>query len=231
MNEKKMIPFEKPTFNAFLLGFAFVLLVLGAALSFINHDFFVAHFVVEDGPTEWMTFFILLASAVLCFSRWWHAPAEQPSSYRAVLLLLTLLFVFGAGEEISWGQRIFDIQSNEFFLEHNAQNETNLHNLMIGDIKLNKLIFGTGFALILLIYLAVFTPLYHKNPKAKSLLNQCAVPIARIQHVIAFIVLLVVVEVIMTSSKRGEMTECVGALIVLATLLYPYNRCNFKTCN
>ena len=33
-------------------------------------------------------------------------------------------------EEISWGQRIFDIQTPDFFMKHNIQRETNLHNLL-----------------------------------------------------------------------------------------------------
>lgn len=38
------------------------------------------------------------------------------------------LFVFSM-EEISWGQRIFDWESSEFFVENNNQNETTLHNM------------------------------------------------------------------------------------------------------
>ena len=42
---------------------------------------------------------------------------------------MALIFIFGAGEEISWGQRIFNVESSEYFLENNAQGETNLHNM------------------------------------------------------------------------------------------------------
>ena len=35
-------------------------------------------------------------------------------------------------EEISWGQRIFGIESNEFFKTYNDQQETNLHNTFQG---------------------------------------------------------------------------------------------------
>ncbi len=210
--------------NYFLLAVALIILAIGAALSFINHDFFVNRFVVEDGPTEWLTFYILLASAVLCFKRWVQSDAKQPKSYRMMLFVLFMFFIFGAGEEVSWGQRIFDVESSEFFLEHNAQNETNFHNLMVGDVKLNKLIFGTGFAIIFFFYLAVFTPLYHKKPAVQRWLDSFAVPIPRAEQIVCFLTLLIVVEVVMTSSKRGEMTECVGALLVFATLLNPLNK-------
>lgn len=43
-------------------------------------------------------------------------------------LLLALLFFFAAGEEISWGQRIFGIKTPDAF-SSNVQHETNIHNL------------------------------------------------------------------------------------------------------
>lgn len=43
-------------------------------------------------------------------------------------LLLGLLFFFGAGEEISWGQRIFDFETPEF-MASNIQGEFSVHNL------------------------------------------------------------------------------------------------------
>lgn len=46
-------------------------------------------------------------------------------------LLLGILFLFGAGEEISWGQRLFNIQTPEELKEINIQNELNIHNLKI----------------------------------------------------------------------------------------------------
>jgi len=44
-------------------------------------------------------------------------------------ILLSLLFFFGGGEEISWGQRIFGWKTPETFEKENIQRETNIHNL------------------------------------------------------------------------------------------------------
>ena len=46
-----------------------------------------------------------------------------------VYLGLAALFFFGAGEEISWGQRILGFQTPEPISEVNRQEEFNLHNL------------------------------------------------------------------------------------------------------
>ena len=42
---------------------------------------------------------------------------------------MALIFFFGAGEEISWGQRILGFQTPEALSEVNRQEEFNLHNL------------------------------------------------------------------------------------------------------
>ena len=47
------------------------------------------------------------------------------------LLLLGLVFVFGCGEEISWGQRLMGFETPDSIAQVNLQGETNIHNLMI----------------------------------------------------------------------------------------------------
>jgi hypothetical protein len=48
-----------------------------------------------------------------------------------VYLGLALLYFFGAGEEISWGQRIFHIQEPAELAKENVQHELNIHDLAI----------------------------------------------------------------------------------------------------
>lgn len=50
---------------------------------------------------------------------------------RLVYLGLALLFFFGAGEEISWGQRIFGFKTPAPLAQVNKQDELNLHNLTV----------------------------------------------------------------------------------------------------
>lgn len=51
-------------------------------------------------------------------------------------LALAFLFFFGAGEEISWGQRIFDVQTPESISTVNDQNEITVHNLSFGGVNI-----------------------------------------------------------------------------------------------
>ena len=47
---------------------------------------------------------------------------------------------FTAGEEISWGQRLFQFVAPAYFRSHNIQNETNIHNL--GMIQSRMVVIG-----------------------------------------------------------------------------------------
>ena len=142
--------------------------------------------------------------------------------------LLGVFFFFGAGEEIFWGQRIFNIESSEFFSQNNAQGETNLHNLVVNDTKLNKVIFGRGIGILMFLYLAVVIPLYKRKEGVKLFLDKFAVPIAQNYQIAAYVLLLVLIQVLMASSKKGEMLEFAGSIIFLLNVAYPYNKENFE---
>jgi len=218
---------EISLWEKFALGYASFFTLIGFVWSYIDHASFKAYYVIEDGFTEWSTVITLVIGFVICLQRVWLLRRYKALPFLIMSSLLTLFFFFGAGEEISWGQRIFNVQSSEFFSQHNAQGETNLHNLVVNDTKLNKVIFGRGIGILLLLYLAVLIPLYRRKPSVKQFLDKLAVPIAQNYQIVAYIVLLVVVQVLMDSSKKGEMLEFAGSIIFLLNVAFPYNRANF----
>ena len=212
-------------------GYVVLFLVLGIYLSIFNPHYFDTVYTLEDGILEWLTVVALLTTMFVCAKRLWEAGLARGVPYIGVTLLLTLFFLFGAGEEISWGQRLFAIESNEFFRQYNAQQETNLHNMTINGKKINQPIFGTGLAVILLIYLAVLTPLYHKNQRIRGWLDRWAVPIPKRYHIVGYLVLLLLVEVVVKNfsdtGRRGELTEFGGSFLVMLNIAFPLNASNF----
>ena len=72
-----------------------------------------------------------------------------------VYLGLAFLYFFGAGEEISWGQRIFNIPQPEVLADENVQEELNIHNLAVFEdsdlLKADNIftVFWVGFAVLL----------------------------------------------------------------------------------
>jgi len=73
-----------------------------------------------------------------------------------VYLGLAFLFFFGAGEEISWGQRIFGFKTPQELAQVNKQDELNLHNLSV--LENSKLFTADRLFDAFWFLFAVFTP-------------------------------------------------------------------------
>jgi|GEM_PF-156005 len=202
-------------------------LVFAVYLSRFNHDAFRYEFVVEDGFIEWCTVLVLFSTMLVCARRLVTLRRHRSYLFLSVTTILMLLCLFGAGEEISWGQRIFGLETPDFLSDKNAQGEIGLHNLVIEingeEVKLNKLIFGTGLALGLLIYLFIATPLYRTKPAVCAFFNSIAAPMPRNYQIVGYLLVVATVEIFIDSSKRGEMTEFAGSIIFALNVIYPYN--------
>jgi len=99
---------------------------------------------------------LFVASAVLfyAFVRAYRTRAVTKIQWIKMLALfgLAFLFFFGGGEEISWGQRIFNIDEPASLVGQNAQDELNIHNLEVfQDNKFFK--FETLFNLFLFVFI------------------------------------------------------------------------------
>lgn len=201
--------------------FCFTTVFLGAFIAHQDISFYTEKFAVEDGLIEWLTVVFLLFISLLSFWRFFKSKNKN-FIFRGCLLFFALLFLFGAGEEISWGQRIFDIESSHFFVKNNAQGETNLHNLVVNGKKINKIIFGTGLGILLAIYFLLFPLLYTKSIKIKNLINRYAIPIPRLSSILWYLILIIIVQTI-DHGKKGELLEFAGAVTLALIFLYPKN--------
>jgi hypothetical protein len=91
----------------------------------------------EDGIFEDLSAVCFFATSLVCAVLFWRSRSGGNDfglfrTRRNVwFLLLSLLFFFGGGEEISWGQRIFGWKTPETFEKQNIQRETNIHNLKV----------------------------------------------------------------------------------------------------
>jgi hypothetical protein len=95
----------------------------------IAPDFHQRWFRGEDKLVEWLTFAgFILASLVMC-STFRKFRGGMGLFSRAYIAGLALFFFVCAGEELSWGQRIFGFKTPEAVKEENEQDEFNLHNI------------------------------------------------------------------------------------------------------
>jgi hypothetical protein len=207
------------------IGLIFVALVsiAGVILSRMHLENFEMHFVQEDGPVEWLTVIALLIGIIVSIYRSRILSRFRPWTFLFGLYCATVLFFFGLGEEISWGQRIFGYASPEFFLTYNSQGEFNFHNLRFGDFKVNRYIFGTLLGIIIALYYLVLPFVYQRLAKVKKFADSWGVPVPRLHHIISYLVLFGLVLSI-PSAKKGEILEFGGSWICLLMILYPKNR-------
>ena len=180
-------------------------------------------YVKEDGIAEWLTVAGLLSGSFVCLSRFVGLLGKKSGWFLLVTLGLALFLFFAAGEEISWGQRIFGLKTPEYFQQHNAQQETNLHNLVVSGVKLNKLIFSILLVGMLAVFLLIVPLLYQKNRTARKFLDKSAVPVPQFYQVLAFITVFILTTLI-RHGKNAELLECCGALLFFLIVRYPKNR-------
>lgn len=205
-----------------------ILVIIGIISSNINVHWYENTYVVEDGFIENLTVVPLLIVFFYALKVLFKKEVKQKSwKFKSVWFIIALFSLFVAGEEISWGQRIFQIETPEFFQQHNAQNETNLHNMMIGEYKINKIVFSKMINISIAIYLLAFPYFFRKNKNFKVFLNNRGIPVAQNYQIIACIILFISILFIPTG-KNAELLEGGICLLFMLIMLFPYNRRQIK---
>ena len=179
-------------------------------------------FVEEDGIIEYSTAIFLLSVSIYLINKLLKT-VKVISTKNTGIVLFSIIFFFGFGEEISWGQRIFNIETPQFFVENNLQSETNIHNLMIGGVKLNKLIFTNTLFFIFSFYFLAIPYLYAKSNSLKSIINKFSIVIPKYSQSIIFICSSIIIY-LFDHDRISEVWECLFAFTMLITSINPLNK-------
>ena len=92
-------------------------------------DWYMALMAREDSLIEWLTFICYFIVFIVSFSISITFYRRNSTPFFFIYMLLSIGSFFIAMEEISWGQRIFNVSSSEFFIEYNYQKEISIHNI------------------------------------------------------------------------------------------------------
>jgi hypothetical protein len=138
---------------AIYIAFTFFVLAMGnnAIASTIPEDHY---FELIGSFSLFLTSFLFLYGfgiARKSLEKTWISLVKQ-----MVYLALAVMFFFGAGEEISWGQRIFGFETPETIAQANKQEEFNTHNLTFW--QNSKLLDANSLFDAFWFLFAVFTP-------------------------------------------------------------------------
>lgn len=169
-----------------LAGIAFIVGMIIYVLPFILPVETVAGLVVEDSPIEYAgALWLFIAGVFFLFSFFSSRSGNQFWKFKTrrnyVYLILALALFFGAGEEITWGQRIFGFETPEIFGE-NIQEEATIHNLPVFDptntdslFNMNRIFiyFWFSFGVVVPLLALVFKP-------ARNLFIGMGIPITTI---------------------------------------------------
>ncbi len=138
----------------------------------------------EDGIVEYFGAFCFFVAAVIFFLLFLQSKTGNDlwilrTNKNFAYLGLAFVLFFGAGEEISWGQRILDFETPEALREINIQEEFTLHNLPIFDtanvdslLRANRLFIMFWFSFAIMIPVAA---LLHE--RLRALIERVNIPI------------------------------------------------------
>lgn len=126
----KRLPFALPIY---IILIAYILLTYTALL--LDGETFV-FFVAEDHFFEYLSALAFLGAGVFFLAAFWLSrhPGhrdENPPIKRLAYVVLAFVLIIGAGEEISWGQRVLGYETPEVLRKLNVQEEATLHNLEV----------------------------------------------------------------------------------------------------
>jgi len=117
---KKVVKIALFSLPLFLTSMAFFI--------FIRNNQLFRLMIEDDHLVEYSQFFLLLFSSLICLflkKFWW----SKERFLGILFLILAIGCFFVAGEEISWGQRLFNIDTPEQLAEINIQDELTIHNI------------------------------------------------------------------------------------------------------
>ena len=138
-DESERNTFPKHDYCAWWNSLFFAILSLGlVALGRLDRPRF-DELMWEDAAGEWATFFAFaLAGAIGVFALFRAISSQSDAAlkenqfwFRMIMAGLSVFCWMAAGEEISWGQRLFGFMPPDIFQEKNFQQEFNLHNILV----------------------------------------------------------------------------------------------------
>jgi hypothetical protein len=172
------------------------LLVFSSYLILLLEDKYVIRLTYEDGLVEDLGAIFFIMTSGLFFLAYYRSSQSKNGTYvphknnrrNIFYLLLGMLFLICFGEEISWGQRIFNVETPALLKAINSQRETNIHNIWILNGRLPgmhyKPVYGirinmnSGFSVFWLLFCVMVQLMEKVSIRANSILEKVGFPIA-----------------------------------------------------
>jgi hypothetical protein len=104
------------------------MIALGLALGVMGKEYY-KWYTGEDGFVEILQVIFYCVALYIVLKILVRLHRSENSLAKLFFVCFAARLIFMTGEELSWGQRIFGWALGDFFVQHNKQKETNLHNM------------------------------------------------------------------------------------------------------
>lgn len=179
---------------------------------------------VEDAWVEWLQFacFAMLSLLLACMAVHLWKRRTGAGLDALVLAGVAAVVALAALEEISWFQRVLNVETPDFFRANNRQGETNLHNLAVGDSSLNKRVLIKLIFLIGITHNLVLPLLARRYGRVRTFVESWGLYLPPLAAAVPYLVLVALSQSIIKHDRVGELSEAFGAVHYLSTAFAAY---------
>ena len=124
--------------------FPIVMFLIFLVIKKVSLDTYIL-LVQEDAVVEYVQAFFYFLASIFSFLISIKFLKNKLTLLGVLYGILTVGLLFVSLEEISWGQRIFNIENPDYFKQHNVQDEISFHNLDTVQSSLHKIYILVGF--------------------------------------------------------------------------------------
>ncbi len=205
-------------------GIVINIFVLLLAIAYRGDTAGLWRLLIEDGIVEWMQFLCFTVLSILLGFAFFERLKRADRGALELLALggLSLLCALAALEEISWFQRVLNVQSSEYFLQNNRQGETNIHNLAVGSGSLHKNVLLKLIAIVGLTHNLILPLVARFKPGVRSWVEKLGLYLPPLSASVIYLVLVALSHALIDHPRKGELGEMFGAVHYLATVFAAY---------
>ncbi|MGP1386244.1 MAG: hypothetical protein ACTS2F_21975 [Thainema sp.] len=202
--------------STLLLNLGLTIAAIALVILNYTHPSFIVYLTDEDGWFEGGSAVLYGFAAIACLMGL-RQPRSPRSLWRVWCLLFATLFLVVAGEEISWGQRIWGIATPSSLESVNVQQELNFHN--IDGIHQHIRLLAVLFIGIVCIAIPLWAQI---NLAFRQLLERFAVPVFPIYYssLIVIALLFMVVPRLISGRESFAMDEISELYLSIAFCLF-----------
>lgn len=202
-------------FEKIMYPILLIIIFFAIYLAKTDLNYFESTLAVPGGLFQCIIFGTLLFASIMCFYRASILKPFRGGTFSFCLIIMGVIFLAFALDEVSWGQTFFGFETPEFFKTRNIKGEMNFHHLVIGGFHVNDIIFTLTIKVIATLYFLVLPFSYKRLDRLKAFVNRYAIPLPRYSHTAAYAVIAILMSFIPSNLRYIVFELCFYWILVL----------------